>query len=108
MTSSLSSEYSTPDHEALAAQAPARPWWREPYVWLVWSGPLAVVLACIVTGIVILRHPESIVDPDYYQHGLEINKTLREEASAAKLSKLPAMQARNHAAAAVLHDGGKP
>lgn len=84
---------------------PVRPWWREPYVWLVLSGPLSVVAACIATAVVIARHPEHVIDEDYYQHGLEINKTLAAEAAAKHLAQQPATLVRNHAATVVLHGG---
>jgi len=61
------------------------PWWRHAMVWLVISGPLAVVLAGIVTALLTLAHP----DP-------EIAST---NDRAAEASLRPALQARNHAAA---------
>lgn len=57
--------------------------WREPMVWLVVSGPVAVVLASIVTVTLAIRHP----DPPLVTRG----------ADAA-----PAQAARNHAATGVV------
>jgi hypothetical protein len=74
-------------------RAPA--WWREPYLWLVLSGPLLVVAACIVTAWYVLRDPDQLIDADYYRKGIEINKTLADKAPP---SLQPALQARNHAA----------
>ncbi len=78
------------------APAAPRPWWREPYVWLVLAGPIAVILACIATAVVVLRAPDPLVDVDYYRKGLEINKRLAQQTGQA--TYLPAHQARNHAA----------
>jgi uncharacterized protein len=63
--------------------APRSSAWREPMVWLVVSGPVAVILASIVTVTLAIRHP----DPP-----------LRRSASA---DDVPAVTARNHAATGV-------
>ncbi len=70
------------------------PWWRQPYLWLVLSGPIAVVIACIITGVIIWQHPETMVAEDYYQQGININKTLSEKPQERTLA--PAQQVRNH------------
>lgn len=62
--------------------------WREPMVWLVVAGPVAVVLASLVTVTLALRHP----DPP-----------LATRAAAA----VPAQQARNHAATGVVPEPRK-
>ncbi len=69
------------------------PWWSHGYVWLVISGPAAVIVAGFVTVWLAVRTPDPVVDEHYYRRGLEINKTL-----AAEKSLLPALKARNHAA----------
>ena len=81
------------------SSTPATPWWKFGYVWLVVSGPLIVVVASFLTFYVAVRGMDPIVDENYYQTGLDINKTL-----AAKPESLaPAMKARNHAATGVVH-----
>jgi hypothetical protein len=72
----------------------ARPWWKYGLVWLVISGPAAVVVAGIATVVIAVRQPDPVVTPDYYRRGIEINKTLDARDKAA----LPALQGRNHAA----------
>lgn len=69
------------------------PWWSHGYVWLVISGPAAVIIAGFVTVWLAVRTPDPVVHADYYRRGIEINKTLAREKSL-----LPAQQARNHAA----------
>lgn len=71
-----------------------RPWWRHGYVWLIISGPAAVVVASLLTGYIALTRQDPVVSDDYYRQGIEINKTLAHGGKAA----LPAMQGRNHAA----------
>ena len=73
-------------------------WWQFGHVWLVVSGPLIVVIASFFTFYLAAKGMDPVVDENYYQAGLDINKSL-----AAKPESLaPAMQARNHAATGVV------
>lgn len=72
----------------------ARPWWREPYVWLVISGPLSVVLACAVTAVYIMQGPDALVSDDHYREGVEISK----QVQTAQPPMQPALTGRNHSA----------
>jgi hypothetical protein len=65
-----------------AVPAPASRWWREPMMWLVVGGPLAVVFAGIATAAIAMRSADAVVL----------------QAPAATALR-PAVQARNHAAA---------
>jgi hypothetical protein len=59
-----------------------RPWWREPMLWLVLGGPLAVVVAGIVTAVIAVRGSDPVLS----------------RSSEPLGSDTPAVQARNHAA----------
>lgn len=74
-------------------------WWHYGYVWLIIGGPVAVILASMATVYLALSTPDPAID-DYYRKGMEINKTLADEAN----SRAPALQARNHAATGVVSD----
>lgn len=76
------------------------PWWKFGHVWLVVAGPAIVVVASFVTLYLAVTRPDPVVSEDYYQKGIEINKTLGSDANAASLA--PALQARNHAATGVV------
>lgn len=78
-------------------ESAAAPWWKFGHVWLVISGPAAVVVACVITAYFVITRPDPVLDEDYYQKGVEINKTLGEGGS----STAPAQLARNHAATGV-------
>jgi hypothetical protein len=65
--------------------ATARPWYREPYVWLCISFPLAAVLAGIVTIVIAVRGFDGVVIDDYYKLGLAINRVLERDQRAAAL-----------------------
>ena len=56
----------------------ARPWWREPMMWLVIGGPAVVVVAALVTAGIAMHRPDPLIKAD--------------------ASSPPAVQARNHAA----------
>ncbi len=77
-------------------QAPPsqQPWWHFGYVWLVLSGPAIVVVAGFVTLYLAVSGADPVVDQNYYQKGIEINRTL----ATTPESLAPAVQARNHAA----------
>lgn len=58
-------------------------WWRQPMMWLIVGGPLAVVVAALVTAVIAIRGADPVLPtPDATQAG----------------SAAPAIQARNHAA----------
>ena len=69
---------------ACVSAADPSPWWRVGMVWLVLGGPAAVVLACIVTVTIAVRGAEPVLTSE---------KTV-------KFSERPAVQGRNHSAAA--------
>ncbi|TXD16493.1 FixH family protein [Extensimonas vulgaris] len=70
----------------------ARPWWRFGYVWLLIAGPVIVIIAGFVTLWLAVHNPDPVIDEDYYQHGLEINRSLADSGR----SLAPALKARNH------------
>lgn len=76
------------------------PWWKFGHVWLVLAGPAIVVVASFVTLYLAVTRPDPVISEDYYQKGIEINKTLGNDVNAASLA--PAMQARNHAQTGVV------
>jgi uncharacterized protein len=79
------------DHKVIPQ---TRPWWKEPYVWMVIAGPVSAVVACIVTAFYIMLGPDAVVPDDRYSEGLIINKQVNE----AQPSMQPAKTGRNHSA----------
>lgn len=65
------------------ATHPVLPWWRVKTLWLVVGGPLAVVLAGVVTTLIAVQGADPVV---------------RTPAATTAASQAPAQQARNHAA----------
>ena len=83
-----------------ALPAVQRPWWTEPYVWMVISGPLSAVMACLVTAVYILQGPDALVADDQFVQGRHIALELKSAAPAMQ----PAHTARNHSATGVKSD----
>jgi len=66
-------------------------WWKYGHMWLVLGGPAVVVVAGIITVVIAVNGADPVIDPDYYQKGLNINEELRKNKSLA-----PAGVVRNH------------
>ena len=77
-----------------SAPAATVPWWKFGHVWLVLAGPLVVIVAGFITLWLAMSRPDPVVAEDYYQRGIDINKTLEHPEK----SLAPAMKGRNHAA----------
>ena len=81
----------------LSSQRPTgqdRPWWKEPYVWMVISGPLSAVIACGVTAVYILQGPDAVVSEEHYREGVVMSR----EVKTAMPPMQPADMGRNHSA----------
>lgn len=61
------------------------PWYREPWPWLLMSGPAVVVIAGFATLYLAVTTEDGLVVDDYYKQGLAINVTLSREARARAL-----------------------
>lgn len=66
------------------ATATSKPWYREPWPWILMSGPLAAVLAGSFTAYLAVVHEDALVADNYYKEGLAINRTLDEEHAASR------------------------
>jgi hypothetical protein len=62
-----------------------RPWYKEPWPWIVMAPPAAAVLAGGVTLWLALAGADGLVAEDYYRQGLAINRVLAREARAREL-----------------------
>jgi uncharacterized protein len=71
-----------------------RPWWKEPYVWMVIAGPAGAVVACAVTAFYIFQGPDAVVSEDRYAIGIAI----KNQVNAARPPMQPAQMGRNHSA----------
>ena len=62
----------------------AKPWYREPWPWILMAGPAAVVVAGLVTAWLAVISDDGLVADDYYKQGLAINQTLGRSEAAAR------------------------
>jgi hypothetical protein len=62
-------------------QAP-RPWYREPWPWILMAGPAATIVAGAATAWLAVASDDGLVADDYYKRGLAINQELRRERAA--------------------------
>lgn len=86
--------------------APSKAWWHYGHAWLVVGGPLAVIIASLITVYIAMSHRDPVIEEDYYQKGININDTLRQEALSKEQrdALTPAVRARNHAATGATPD----
>ncbi len=67
-----------------SSQLAPKPWYREPWPWLLMSGPAAVVVAGLATAYIAVANEDPLVVDNYYKEGLAINRVLKEDEAAAK------------------------
>jgi hypothetical protein len=60
------------DHPAVTI----RPWYREPWPWLLMVAPVAAIVMGVVMVVLATRSNDGLVADDYYKRGLAINQTL--------------------------------
>lgn len=70
---------------AFSPAEPPRPWYREPWPWLLMSGPAAVVVAGFITLWLAIRSDDGLVVDDYYKQGLAIQQVLERDLTAVRL-----------------------
>jgi len=64
---------------------PSIPWHREPWPWLLMAGPAIAVIGSLVSAVLAMQSADPIIEEDYYQRGLDINRTLQRVQHAAEL-----------------------
>lgn len=65
---------------------PRKPWYREPWPWLLMAGPAAVVVAGVATAVIAFRGADGLVADDYYKQGLGINRQIARDRAALDLA----------------------
>jgi len=80
-----------------------RPWWQFGHVWLVISGPLLVIVACVITAYFVMSSPNELVTDDNYRQILDQKKAQGNRTMQG--GEAPAQAARNHAATGIVPIG---
>jgi uncharacterized protein len=60
------------------------PWYREPWPWILISGPAVVVVASFVTLYLAASGADPLVVDNYYKEGLAINRMLERDRAAVE------------------------
>jgi len=60
----------------MSTEKAPRPWYREPWPWILMGGPAIVVVAAFATLYLAVRHADPLVVDNYYKEGLAINRVL--------------------------------
>jgi len=68
-----------------ADRSTARPWYREPWPWILMVAPATAVAGGAVTLWLAVSTSDGLVADDYYKQGLAINRVLHREEAAARL-----------------------
>jgi len=63
----------------------ARPWYREPWPWILAAGPFIVIIAGIYTAWLAVKSNDGLVTDDYYRKGLAVNQTIARSEQAARI-----------------------
>lgn len=69
-----------------------RPWYREPWPWILAAGPAIVVVAAIYTAWLAVKSNDGLVTEDYYRKGLAASQTIARNELAARLGLLAAIR----------------
>jgi hypothetical protein len=75
------------------------PWWKFGHMWMVFGGPVLVIVASFITLYLAIKMP----DPVVASYGRSATPSEASEApkTPASTNMAPAMQARNHAATGI-------
>jgi len=68
---------------------PGGPWYKQPWLWLVLSVPIASVILSSIMVTVAVVGKDSLVSDNYYKDGMAINQTLEQDRLAITLKILP-------------------
>lgn len=63
----------------------SRPWYREPWPWIVITGPAFAVVTGAITLWLAIASDDGLVIDDYYKQGLAINQIIRRDQRAAEM-----------------------
>lgn len=63
-----------------------QPWYREPWPWILMSGPAIVVVAGVVTAYIAVTTSDGLVEDDYYKQGLAVNQRVVRNEKASEIA----------------------
>jgi hypothetical protein len=81
-------------NDASVKTTSVRPWYREPWPWILAAGPFVVIVAGIYTAWLAISTNDGLVTEDYYRKGLSANQTIARSAEAARMGLTAAVRIR--------------
>lgn len=84
-----------------------KPWYREPWPWILAAGPFIVVVAGIYTAWLAVKSNDGLVTDDYYRKGLSVNQTIARSEEAAKMGLVAGVRVSEDALSVRLQASGK-
>ena len=73
----------------------SKPWYREPWPWLLMIGPSVVVVAGIYTAWLAVSTSDGLVTEDYYKQGQMVGETLVQSRRAEELGIVAGLRLAN-------------
>ena len=70
----------------------AKPWYREPWPWILAAGPAIVVVAGIYTAWLAIKTNDGLVTEDYYRKGLAAHQTVARSELAMRLGLVASLR----------------
>ena len=70
----------------------ARPWYKEPWPWILMSGPAAVVVASFVSAWIALSTADGLVEDNYYKKGLAVGETIAASEKARTMGVMASVR----------------
>ena len=95
-------------HQSRVTSHGAKPWYREPWPWILMAGPAAVIVAGAVTIWLAVTSSDGLVADDYYKRGLAINQELGRDRAALELGVVATVEAREGVLRVRLESGSVP
>ena len=69
----------------MTLRSDGKPWYKEPWPWLLMAGPAIVIVAGFVTAWLAIISNDGLVTDDYYKQGLAINQRFQRDHYASDL-----------------------
>jgi len=96
------------NHQSPITNHQAKPWYREPWPWLLMAGPATVVVAGAVTVWLAIVSADGLVADDYYKRGLAINREIDRDREATARGISADVEARGGMLRVRLHGAAEP
>ncbi|HRE17678.1 MAG TPA: FixH family protein [Rhodocyclaceae bacterium] len=82
------------------------PWYREPWPWILMTGPAVVIVAGSITAWLAISTNDGLVAGDYYKQGLAVNQRLQRERHAQELGVRAEVMRSGRQVRLLLSNGG--